>query len=324
MVPQCSRHVCTGLGRQTPEPQLGVSGWQAAAGGAATTAVVARSRAAAMSRTARMQAAEPAAGYSRWRREDRVQLVRVRRDGGPAHDEVVCPRREGLPDLLRGAGAAVAGRDALGALEEVEVEVVAVEAPGERRVDRRAGVELEGVVEALRRRLRARRDVGRVDAPLDGLRLVDRRGKRGGHRRGVGRVARRRARAGGAPGEGERGEKEEAGGSHAGPEAPRRKDLANTLSPRGRCGGVSAAPLGRLEYLYVASADVERDLAYYRDVLGAEVVWDFREFGTRVAAVRLSERPPLYILAGHRKAPNVLPIFAVDDLAKAEKALRRR
>ncbi len=87
---------------------------------------------------------------------------------------------------------------------------------------------------------------------------------------------------------------------------------------------MSAAPLGRLEYLYVASADVERDLAYYRDVLGAEVVWDFREFGTRVAAVRLSERPPLYILAGHRKAPNVLPIFAVDDLAKAEKALRRR
>jgi predicted enzyme related to lactoylglutathione lyase len=82
------------------------------------------------------------------------------------------------------------------------------------------------------------------------------------------------------------------------------------------------APFGRLEYLYVASADVEKDLRYYRDVLGAEVVWDFREFGTRVAAVRLAQGAPLYILAGHRKAPNVLPIFAVDDLAAAEKRLR--
>lgn len=85
-----------------------------------------------------------------------------------------------------------------------------------------------------------------------------------------------------------------------------------------------APPLGRLEYLYVASADVARDLAYYRDVLGAEVVWDFSEFGTRVAAVRLSERPPLYILAGHRAAPGILPIFAVDDLDRAEKELKKR
>ncbi|MEA3200005.1 MAG: hypothetical protein QOE90_1433 [Thermoplasmata archaeon] len=82
--------------------------------------------------------------------------------------------------------------------------------------------------------------------------------------------------------------------------------------------------LGRLEYLYVASADVARDLAYYTDVLGARVVWDFQEFGTRVAAVALAERPPLYVLAGHRTAPNVLPIFGVPDLAKAEKELRKK
>lgn len=83
-------------------------------------------------------------------------------------------------------------------------------------------------------------------------------------------------------------------------------------------------PFGRLEYLYVASADVERDLAYYRDVLGAEVAWDFEDFGTRVAAVRMSAAPPLYILAGHRTPPHVLPIYAVDDLAKAEKELKKR
>lgn len=83
------------------------------------------------------------------------------------------------------------------------------------------------------------------------------------------------------------------------------------------------APLGHLEYLYVASADVEKDLAYYRDVLGARVVWDFREFGTRVAAVELGARPPLYILAGHRTPPNIMPIFAVEDLEKAERTLRK-
>ena len=84
------------------------------------------------------------------------------------------------------------------------------------------------------------------------------------------------------------------------------------------------APLGRLEYLYVASADVAKDLAYYRDVLGARVVWDFSEFGTRVAAVELGARPPLYVLAGHRQAPHVLPIFAVDDLPRVERELRAR
>jgi catechol 2,3-dioxygenase-like lactoylglutathione lyase family enzyme len=88
--------------------------------------------------------------------------------------------------------------------------------------------------------------------------------------------------------------------------------------------GCAGAMLGRLEYLYVGSRDVAADLAYYRDVLGGEVVWDFEEFGTRVSCVRLSDRPPLVVLAGHRPAPSVLPIFAVDDLPRAEKALRAR
>lgn len=86
----------------------------------------------------------------------------------------------------------------------------------------------------------------------------------------------------------------------------------------------SSGPLGRLEYLYVGSSDVEKDLAYYRDVLGAEVVWDFQEFGTRVSAVRLAARPPLVILAGHRPAPSVLPIFAVEHLEKTERDLRKK
>ncbi|HWH07923.1 MAG TPA: VOC family protein [Candidatus Thermoplasmatota archaeon] len=85
-----------------------------------------------------------------------------------------------------------------------------------------------------------------------------------------------------------------------------------------------APPLGRLEYLYVGSADVGADLAFYRDVLGARVAWDFAEFGTRVAAVEVGARPPLYVLAGHRPPRSVLPIFVVDDLDAMERALRSR
>lgn len=85
-----------------------------------------------------------------------------------------------------------------------------------------------------------------------------------------------------------------------------------------------APPLGRLEYLYVGSADVEKDLAFYRDVMGARVVWDFEDFGTRVAGVELGARPPLYIVAGHRPPRTALPIFVVDDLDAMERALKQR
>ena len=84
-----------------------------------------------------------------------------------------------------------------------------------------------------------------------------------------------------------------------------------------------APPLGRLTYLYVGTSDFDADLAYYRDVIGAEVVWNLTGFGARVAAFRVSEGP-LYLIADHRHAPNVMPVFAVDDLDKTEKALRKR
>ncbi|MGH2682132.1 MAG: VOC family protein [Actinomycetota bacterium] len=80
--------------------------------------------------------------------------------------------------------------------------------------------------------------------------------------------------------------------------------------------------VGRLLYLYVGSDDVTRDIAFYRDHLGAELAWHHRAMGTEVAAVRLSEGP-LVLLADHRDAPTVLPIWAVDDLGAMEEALKR-
>lgn len=84
-----------------------------------------------------------------------------------------------------------------------------------------------------------------------------------------------------------------------------------------------STPFGTLRFLYVGSSDVKRDLEYYEKVLGSRKVWDHTAFGTRVAAVEVCDGPPL-LLAGHRPAPSVLPIFQVENLKVSEKELRSR
>ena len=84
-----------------------------------------------------------------------------------------------------------------------------------------------------------------------------------------------------------------------------------------------STPFGKLRFLYVGSSDVKRDLDYYVKVLGSRKVWDRTAFGTRVAAVELCDGP-LLLLAGHRPAPSVLPVFQVDSLKASEKELRSR
>ena len=82
-------------------------------------------------------------------------------------------------------------------------------------------------------------------------------------------------------------------------------------------------PLGDLKYLYVGTSRFDEDLAYYRDVLGAEEIWNFEEFGARVAALRVA-KGPLLLIADHRPAPSCLPVFGVPDLDAAVAALESR
>jgi predicted enzyme related to lactoylglutathione lyase len=82
-------------------------------------------------------------------------------------------------------------------------------------------------------------------------------------------------------------------------------------------------PLGRLAYLYVGTAAFERDYSYYRDVLGAEVVWAFHAFGAKVAAFRVCDGP-LLLLADHRPAPSCMPVLAVEDLDATAEELKGR
>lgn len=55
----------------------------------------------------------------------------------------------------------------------------------------------------------------------------------------------------------------------------------------------------RLDFLYVPSRDVAADLGYFTEILGGQVVFAIQAMGTRVAAVRLTEQPPLVLLADH-------------------------
>src|SRR5262245_24345801 len=92
---------------------------------------------------------------------------------------------------------------------------------------------------------------------------------------------------------------------------------------RGPGEDLMTPPLGTLEYLYVGTADFDRDCAYYANVLGAERVWAFNAFGARVAAFRVCQGP-LLLLADHRPAPGCMPVLAVADLNATVKELLAR
>ncbi len=81
------------------------------------------------------------------------------------------------------------------------------------------------------------------------------------------------------------------------------------------------APGWTLRFLYLGSADVAKDLAAYA-AAGGTVIWDKAAFGTRVAAVRMGA-DPLILVAGHRPAPSLLPVFQVGDLKAQVKRLRK-
>lgn len=86
----------------------------------------------------------------------------------------------------------------------------------------------------------------------------------------------------------------------------------------------SMASLGRLEYLYMGTSDFARDLAWWRDVMRGEVVWNFDAFGAHVAALRVWDDGPLLLLADHRPSPSLLPVHGVADLDAARKDLESR
>jgi hypothetical protein len=83
-------------------------------------------------------------------------------------------------------------------------------------------------------------------------------------------------------------------------------------------------PFEELDFIYMPSSDVARDLGFYRDVLGGEVVFAIEAFGTRVAQVRISESGPRLLLAGHLEGEAPVLVHRVADLDAAIGALEGR
>jgi catechol 2,3-dioxygenase-like lactoylglutathione lyase family enzyme len=83
-------------------------------------------------------------------------------------------------------------------------------------------------------------------------------------------------------------------------------------------------PFEELDFLYMPSRDVAADLAFYRDVLGGEVVFAIESFGTRVAQVRVSEDGPRLLVAEHLEGEGPVLVHRVRDLDAAAADLKRR
>src|SRR5688572_30270192 len=66
--------------------------------------------------------------------------------------------------------------------------------------------------------------------------------------------------------------------------------VVNVIS--GTSAGQANITFEALDVLYVPSRDVEADLNFYRDVLGARVVFAIEAMGTRVAEVETSSHGP--------------------------------
>lgn len=79
----------------------------------------------------------------------------------------------------------------------------------------------------------------------------------------------------------------------------------------------------RLAYVYVGTSDFDGDLRYYRDTLGAKLLWNRTGFGARVAAFDLCGEPYL-LIADHIKPPSKRLIYEVEDLEEAARALKGR
>lgn len=83
-------------------------------------------------------------------------------------------------------------------------------------------------------------------------------------------------------------------------------------------------PAMHLDFIYLPSKDVARDLKYFTDVLGARFRFAVEGMGARVALVELGDAPPHLLLTDHLEDERPVLIYRVPDLDKAMADLGRR
>jgi hypothetical protein len=79
-----------------------------------------------------------------------------------------------------------------------------------------------------------------------------------------------------------------------------------------------------LDFLYVPSADVAADAAYWVNVLGARLVFAVDGMGARVAMLELGSPGPRILLTDHLEDQRTVLIYRVEDIDQTQKALRSK
>ncbi|HVC75911.1 MAG TPA: hypothetical protein VND96_05270 [Candidatus Micrarchaeaceae archaeon] len=80
----------------------------------------------------------------------------------------------------------------------------------------------------------------------------------------------------------------------------------------------------QLDYRYVPSSDVAKDLAYFTGVLGGELAFAVEGMGARVVLIRLSQGPPHILLTDHLDGDRSILIYCVDNFDSALADLKPR
>ena len=79
-----------------------------------------------------------------------------------------------------------------------------------------------------------------------------------------------------------------------------------------------------LDFVYMPSADVAADMAYFTSVLGGRLVFAVEGMGTRVAMVELADGSPRLLLAGHLEGDRAILVYRVPSLKTAMRELAGR
>ena len=85
-----------------------------------------------------------------------------------------------------------------------------------------------------------------------------------------------------------------------------------------------SSPFEALDFIYMPSRDVARDLGYYVEVLGAQLVFAIEAFGTRVAQVKPAQGGPRLLLAGHLEGDVPILVYRVGHFEAALSELEAR
>ena len=80
----------------------------------------------------------------------------------------------------------------------------------------------------------------------------------------------------------------------------------------------------QLDFLYMPSADVAGDMAYFTNVLGGRLVFAIEGMGARVAMIELTPGPPHVLLADHVDGERPILVYRVPEFHDALASLEAR